>query len=677
MNRWKVVGSLSWIVVTAILIPACGGVLAGGKKAPPPQDPTLTLTITTPAGAQSGEVTINYNLIQPQSITSNITVAFSTNGGATFAPATAGSGGEGTTGISSSLTPGTPHTFVWNSLADLGAVNNTTVQIQITPNDGLTGTAVATTNFTVNNLGATAPSVTITTPAAPQSGLVTLSYMLIDAQSAPCSITVKFSANGGATFAAATPGPGGDGSTGLASSPSPGTAHTFVWNSVADLGAVNNTTVQIQIMPNSGIAGAAVATANFTVNDVADTSGTSIGGGFPVIQPAGSVAVEAATDGTNLYIFGSQVVAAGDTEWRIEKRLCSTGALVAGFGTGGVVNSNPGPGDDSGSMHILIDSTSMYLLSARETASGAKIYNYYMEKRTLATGALVPAFNTTGTLMGTNLGTGGPAGFTMDSTAIYVAMGANLTNIPTGVGQVEKLDKTTGAYITGFGALGVVSENPTPNWNLFTEVTTDGTNLYLVGGQGGTLGDQNFSLWIEKRLCADGSLVAAFGTGGEVVEAPPVASSGGGLSIAQDGTSLYILNIQRPNAGAIVTFKLEKRSMTDGSLTTSATSAAPGIHLGAGTAESVPQLMAFSGSSIYLIAEAGVAAGDDQWWIEKRKTADLSLDATFGTAGVLTINPTPSIEGPMTGVVGGGILYVIGDQNNAGAGEWRIEAMWK
>jgi hypothetical protein len=631
----------------------------------------------TPAAAQSGNVTISYNLIQAKSMTSNILVSFSINGGTTFNPATAGPGGSGTTGLASSPDPGTAQTFVWNSLADLGAVDLTTIQIQITADDGVLGTPVATGNFTVNNAPATPPSVTITTPGAAQTGLVTISYKLINDQSSLCSIIVKFSSDGGTTFSAATAGPGGSGTTALASSPAPGTAQTFVWNSVADLGAVDNTTVRIQITPSAGLPGTPVSTANFTVNDSAATSGSSIGGGFPVIQPSGSVAVEAATDGTNLYIFGSQSLGAGDTQWRIEKRLADTGALVAGFGTGGVVNSNPGPGDDSGSMHLLIDSTYMYLLSARETASGAKVYNYYLEKRTLATGDLVPAFNTTGTLTGTSLGTGGPVGFTMDSTAIYVAMGANFTNTPTGVGQVEKLDKTTGASLTEFGTSGVVSENPTATWNAFAEVTTDGTNLYLVGGQGGTAGLQNFSLWIEKRLCSDGSLVTAFGTGGEIVEAPPAASSSLSACIAQDGTSLYVLDLQRPNGSAIITFKLQKRSMTDGSLTTSATSAALGIHLGAGTAEGIPQLMTLSGSSIYLIAEAGVAAGDDQWWIEKRKTSDLSLDATFGTAGVLTINPTSSIEGPQSGVVGGGILYVIGDQNNAGAGEWRIEALWK
>jgi hypothetical protein len=559
------------------------------------------------------------------------------------------------------------------TVAILGAVGNTTLQVRIRQSDGL-NTAVATANFTVNTLGATAPSVTITTPASAQSGLVPLSYMLIDTQGDPCSITVMFSTNGGTTFAAATPGPGGDGTTGLASSPFSGTAHTFVWNSVADLGAITNTTVQVRITPNSGVVGAAVTTANFTVDDAADTSGTSIGGGFPVISAPGQTAYEIASDGSNLYIFGSQFVAAGESQWRIEKRLSSTGALVADFGSGGVVTCNSGPGDNSGSMHILIDSTYMYLLSALETGKGAATYNYYMEKRMLSTGALVPAFNTTGTLTGTSLGTHGPVGFAIDSTSIYLVMGIVKADA---YGQIEKRNKTTGAYVTGFGTAGVVTDNPTPNLDAFLEVVTDGTNLYIVGARNGNPGTQNLSLWIEKRLDSDGSLVAAFGTGGEVVEAPPLASLSIGVGIAQDGTSLYILDGQRANIGVNANIHIEKRSMADGSLTSSVSSAAVFTSDGAG-AGGVPNHMVLSGTSLYFFGQtkAGTVR-DHQWHIEKRKTVDLSLDATFGTAGVVLSNPSAGKDGALLGTVSGGILYGVGFQNNGLRNVWRIEARWK
>jgi serine/threonine protein kinase len=419
-----------------------------------------------------------------------------------------------------------------------------------------------------------------------------------------------------------------------------------------------------------------VTTTKFTVKDAAPTSGGSIGGAFPIVDPAGHTAFDIASDGTHLYIFGSELVAAGETQWRIEKRLSSTGALVAGFGTGGVVNSNSGPGDNSGSMHILIDSTYMYLLSAREMGNGAATYNYYMEKRTLSTGALVPAFNSTGTLTGSSLGANGPVGFAIDSTSIYLVMGI-VTGASSGDGQIEKRDKTTGAYITAFGTSGIVTETPTANLNAFLEVVSDGTNLYVVGAQNGNPGTHNLSLWIEKRLASDGSLVAAFGTGGVVVEAPPFASLSIGLGIAQDGTSLYILDGQRPNTEPNATFRVEKRSMADGSLTTSVSSA--GVFISdVPAAGGLPNRMVLSGTSLYFFGQSNTGrVGEDQWYIEKRKTADLSFDTTFGTAGVVLSNPTAGKDGAFLGTVSGGILYAVGFQDSGAGNEWRIEARWK
>jgi hypothetical protein len=417
-----------------------------------------------------------------------------------------------------------------------------------------------------------------------------------------------------------------------------------------------------------------VATTKDAGSTARDRSGTPIGGGFPIVQPAGQTAFEIASDGTNLYIFGSQAVAAGVTQWRIEKRLASTGALVAGFGKGGVVTSNSGPGDNSGSMHILIDSTFMYLLSARQKGNQGATYKYYLEKRSLSTGALEPDFNGTGSLTGTSLGANGPVGFAIDGTSIYLVMG--IVEADT-YGQIEKRDKTTGAYVPGFGTAGIVTDNPTANLDAFVEVVTDGSYLYVVGAQNGNPGTQNLSLWLEKRLASDGSLVKGFGTGGVVVEAPPPRSLSIGVGIAQDGTSLYILNGRRANLGVYPAVHLEKRSMEDGSLTTCVTSEQPMTSDGAG-AGGLPNRMLLSGSSLYFFGQTSTwKVGEDEWHIEKRRTSDLSLDATFGTAGVVLSNPTPGKDGALQGAVAGEILYGVGFQNSGVRNEWRIEAMWK
>ena len=120
----------------------------------------------------------------------------------------------------------------------------------------------------------TALSALVATPSSPQSGNVTISYTLTDAQSDPCSIAVKYSPDGGTTWNTATAGPGGDGATGLASSPS-GTSHTFVWASGSDISNANNSNVEVRITPSdAGGAGTASTTSAFTVNNYANQAPT-------------------------------------------------------------------------------------------------------------------------------------------------------------------------------------------------------------------------------------------------------------------------------------------------------------------------------------------------------------------------------------------------------------------
>ena len=140
-----------------------------------------------------------------------------------------GPGGDGTTGLTSSP-GGTTHTFLWNSYSDIGDANDSNVIIRIT---AATGSAVSTAPFTV--LDASQTSATwVTTPTSPQTGNVSISYILTNAGWFDCSVQVQYSPNGGVAWYAATPGSGGDGMAGLASSTG-GTTHTFVWDSTSDI----------------------------------------------------------------------------------------------------------------------------------------------------------------------------------------------------------------------------------------------------------------------------------------------------------------------------------------------------------------------------------------------------------------------------------------------------------
>ena len=109
-------------------------------------------TVVTPSGPQSGNVTIKYSLFDPQSDRCSILVQYSPNGGRTWNTATAVSGqGDGTTGLTSSPS-GRAHTYVWASGSDIGNVNDSNVEIRITPSDaGGVDTAGTSGVFTVNN----------------------------------------------------------------------------------------------------------------------------------------------------------------------------------------------------------------------------------------------------------------------------------------------------------------------------------------------------------------------------------------------------------------------------------------------------------------------------------------------------------------------------------------------
>ena len=91
-----------------------------------------------------GSVTANYNLIQTgNSANTNISqtatsgIEYSTDG-TTWSDATKGTGGDALTGLTSTASPGTSHSFVWDSTTDLPNTEDSTVYLRVRPNDGTT-----------------------------------------------------------------------------------------------------------------------------------------------------------------------------------------------------------------------------------------------------------------------------------------------------------------------------------------------------------------------------------------------------------------------------------------------------------------------------------------------------------------------------------------------------------
>ncbi|MBN1514765.1 MAG: hypothetical protein JXB13_22325, partial [Phycisphaerae bacterium] len=106
--------------------------------------------VDSPATPASFQVPLTYRLYDVNASTCSIVVEYSMDGGGTWHPATAGPGGESTTGLTSAVT-GVGHVFVWDALADLGYGTHSAVRIRITPSDPATGSSHATGDFSVVN----------------------------------------------------------------------------------------------------------------------------------------------------------------------------------------------------------------------------------------------------------------------------------------------------------------------------------------------------------------------------------------------------------------------------------------------------------------------------------------------------------------------------------------------
>lgn len=220
---------------------------SGASNTPP------VAAVTTPSGTQSDVISISYTLSDAESHNSSVKVEFAVGTSSTFVPCTEKSGqGDG----AKNLAPG-PHTFAWDSAADLGSLVVNSIKIRVTPSDASEGTQSTTAAFKVDNN--TAPSVSFTAPSGTLNGDITINYSLSDAESDNCSIVISYSTDG-VLYKPAVEKSGGasEGTVGLTSSPG-GTLHTFVWDSAVNLPGQLQNTVYIKIKPIDFKAGAEVS----------------------------------------------------------------------------------------------------------------------------------------------------------------------------------------------------------------------------------------------------------------------------------------------------------------------------------------------------------------------------------------------------------------------------------
>jgi hypothetical protein len=282
----------------------------------------LYAQVFTPETVVSGLVPIGYILFNSAEKSCEIRVEVSFDSGASWIPAVAGQGGEATKGLLSSP-QGVLHRYVWDSLNDLGQTNSDSVRIRIIPYDPNPGFPAETSDFSVNNN--TLPWVSVETPSGTSTGDIAIRYTLYDTQSDPCLIEVEYSVDGGTSWPDAAMGSGGDGTRALPSSLG-GMAHTFVWDSFANVGHKVRDDVRIRITPVDMQVGTAGETGPFRVDNnmppsaIIETPLSGQSGSIPLSyvlvdgeSDACSVAVHYSLDGGRTWLAASKAAGSEGT----------------------------------------------------------------------------------------------------------------------------------------------------------------------------------------------------------------------------------------------------------------------------------------------------------------------------------------------------------------------------
>jgi len=385
-------------------------------------------------------------------------------------------------------------------------------------------------------------------------------------------------------------------------------------------------------------------------------------GGIIVSDPSTGtdVAFSIAIDSTAMYVAGYDY-STGNDQWRIEKRSLADGSLLSGFGTGGVVTSNPSTGSDQ-AWDIAIDTTAMYVVGYDGSPGNNQ---WRMEKRSLTDGSLVPGFGTGGVVtINPSTGSDVARSISIDSTAMYVAG----YDYSTGNDQwrIEKRSLADGSLLSGFGTGGVATSDPSTDYDAAFSISIDSTAMYVVGYDSSP---ENWQWRIEKRSLADGSLVPGFGTGGVVVSNPTTGDDVA-YSIDIDSTAMYVVGYDSIPGND--QWRVEKRSLADGSLL-------PGFGTGGvvtsdpSTGDDVAYRIAIDSTAMY-VAGYDSSPGNHQWRIEKRSSTDGSLAPGFGPAdGVATVDPSTGSDEAYDIAIDTTAMYVVGYDFSPGNSQWRIE----
>jgi parallel beta-helix repeat protein len=309
---------------------------------------------------------------------------------------------------------------------------------------------------------------------------------------------------------------------------------------------------------------------------------------------------------------------------------------IAAFGAGGVVT---GSSSSIAAYGMATDNVVYMYVVGVETGP-----NWRIEKRRLLSGALVTAFDTDGIINGAGASQQAED-IAIDGTYMYVVGSDDGGG---GTWRIEKRDLTAGVLDTTFGTSGVITEAV---GGVAQGIAIDGSSMYVVGSD-------SAGIRIEKRSLSDGALDTAFSTDGIV------AGEGGASAneIAIDSTYLYVVGEE-----SAPTWRIEKRRLDSGVL--EATFDGDGVVSdGSGL-----QARGIAIDSTYLFVVGDESPGGNlDWRIEKRRLDSGALETGFDVDGVVS---SPGGYRAFQVGLDATYLYVVGDDEAAGSGNWRIEKL--
>lgn len=376
-----------------------------------------------------------------------------------------------------------------------------------------------------------------------------------------------------------------------------------------------------------------------------------------------------AIDSLYLYAVGTYSIS-GASVHRLEKRNLTDGALVSAFGTSGVVEIDPGT--NPAYWDMAVDANYIYMVGLDFVPGNLE---WRIEKRDISTGALVTAFDTDG-VVNSNPGSGNEdiaRAVAVDSSYIYIGgSSGNASDIDQW--RIEKRDITTGALVTAFDTDGIVTTHPsTIYYDVIKDIAIDSSSMYVVGYQNRNGGGSNSYWHIEKRNLTTGALVTAFDTDGKI-DVTPSSGEDEANAIVIDSSNLYVGGFD--NSGGTKRWRVEKRNLTTGALVSAFGTSGVVIPLTENSSELI-SLAILANNYLYLggYAKTPDAATAYQWHTEVRDITDGSLETAFSGDGIIVSNADPKQSELVTLVADASALYAAGYRISATTNKtvWRIE----